>query len=368
MDENGVVIKNKARVVAQGYNQQEGIDYEETFALVARLEAIRIFLAYAAYMGFMVYQMDSAKKQSSMAMSSAEAEYVAAAGCCAQVLWIKSAIAISNNPLLHSRTKHIDIRVVHCAYNNALHYVEARSDHLYHHIFEMGPRERKLSVQYQKALTQDYPSTTYVEFASKTFCVLLSRFYTLDFLGETAGKNYISDRFHVSVNTYTTNLGYFFLRHLQASEDRETSARRASACVQDQNIQEEVKESGLESIEDVTFDQIMDEIDQKNKAAEKPESPFDIDSEIKIIKRFQPSQPDDDAQITFLGVEPYNQTKSRDDDIQSFVPSILAYSLKENLPGLLSKAVKNTLPQLIKDSIKQSILESIEDKLPLFDA
>ncbi|GKB56150.1 retrovirus-related pol polyprotein from transposon TNT 1-94 [Tanacetum coccineum] len=58
MDEEGVVTKNKARLVAQGYNQQEGIDYEETFAPVARLEAIRIFLAYAAYMGFVVYQMD----------------------------------------------------------------------------------------------------------------------------------------------------------------------------------------------------------------------------------------------------------------------------------------------------------------------
>ncbi|GKC14271.1 retrovirus-related pol polyprotein from transposon TNT 1-94 [Tanacetum coccineum] len=254
MDENGVVIKNKARLVAQGYNQREGIDYEETFAPVARLEAIRIFLAYAAYMGFMVYQMDvksailngkiseeiyvddiifrstsvklskqfaklmtmkyemnllkkydladsasvkcpmlppnnlgtnepgvsvnetlfrgmigslmyltiskpdiqfSAclcarplkeylkglsntwwkvsilewKEQSSVTMSSTKAEYVAAAGCYAQVLWIKSqladydvlydkvpifcdntsAIAISNNLVLHSRTKHIDI-------------------------------------------------------------------------------------------------------------------------------------------------------------------------------------------------------------------------------------------------------------------
>ncbi|GJR90226.1 retrovirus-related pol polyprotein from transposon TNT 1-94 [Tanacetum coccineum] len=58
MDENGIVIKNKARLVAQGYNYQEGIDYEETFAPVARLVAIRIFLAYAAYMSFMVYQMD----------------------------------------------------------------------------------------------------------------------------------------------------------------------------------------------------------------------------------------------------------------------------------------------------------------------
>ncbi|GKE92055.1 retrovirus-related pol polyprotein from transposon TNT 1-94, partial [Tanacetum coccineum] len=58
MDEHGIVTKNKARLVAQGYNQQEWIDYEETFAPVARLEAIRIFLAYAAYMGFVVFQMN----------------------------------------------------------------------------------------------------------------------------------------------------------------------------------------------------------------------------------------------------------------------------------------------------------------------
>ncbi|GJT10341.1 retrovirus-related pol polyprotein from transposon TNT 1-94 [Tanacetum coccineum] len=58
MDKKGIVIKNKARLVSQGYNQQKEIDYEETFAPVARLEAIRIFLAYAAYIGFMVYQMD----------------------------------------------------------------------------------------------------------------------------------------------------------------------------------------------------------------------------------------------------------------------------------------------------------------------
>ncbi|GJW69709.1 retrovirus-related pol polyprotein from transposon TNT 1-94 [Tanacetum coccineum] len=50
--------KNKARLVAKGYNQQEGINYRETFAPIARLEAIRIFLAYAAYMGLVVFQMD----------------------------------------------------------------------------------------------------------------------------------------------------------------------------------------------------------------------------------------------------------------------------------------------------------------------
>ncbi|GJR28834.1 retrovirus-related pol polyprotein from transposon TNT 1-94 [Tanacetum coccineum] len=57
-DETRIVIKNKARLVAQGYNQQEGIDFDETFAPVARLEAIRIFLAFATYMNFIVYQMD----------------------------------------------------------------------------------------------------------------------------------------------------------------------------------------------------------------------------------------------------------------------------------------------------------------------
>ncbi|GKA73711.1 retrovirus-related pol polyprotein from transposon TNT 1-94 [Tanacetum coccineum] len=163
-DETGIVIKNKARLVAQVYNQQEGIDYDETFAPVARLEAIRIFLAFATYMNFIVYQMDvksaflngpnlsgkvvndtqyrgmirllmyltaskpdiqfstclcaryqanpkesyliaikrifrylkgklvywSAKKQQSIAMSSAETKYVAAARCCANILWMKN--------------------------------------------------------------------------------------------------------------------------------------------------------------------------------------------------------------------------------------------------------------------------------------
>nr|GEX24202.1 retrovirus-related Pol polyprotein from transposon TNT 1-94 [Tanacetum cinerariifolium] len=111
-DEHEIVTKNKARLVAQGYSQEERIDYDETFAPVARIEAIMIFLAFAAYMNFIVFQMDvksvflndqvperestlgacqilseklvcwSAKKQQSVAMSSAEAEYVAAGVLC----------------------------------------------------------------------------------------------------------------------------------------------------------------------------------------------------------------------------------------------------------------------------------------------
>ncbi|KAJ9568359.1 hypothetical protein OSB04_004325 [Centaurea solstitialis] len=57
-DERGIVIKNKARLVAQGYTQEEGIDYDEVFAPVARIEAVRLFLAYASFKNFKVYQMD----------------------------------------------------------------------------------------------------------------------------------------------------------------------------------------------------------------------------------------------------------------------------------------------------------------------
>ncbi|GJY42884.1 retrovirus-related pol polyprotein from transposon TNT 1-94 [Tanacetum coccineum] len=58
LDENGIVSRNNVRLVAQGYNQQEGIDYDETYALVARLESIRILLAYACALDFKLFQMD----------------------------------------------------------------------------------------------------------------------------------------------------------------------------------------------------------------------------------------------------------------------------------------------------------------------
>nr|GFB55693.1 retrovirus-related Pol polyprotein from transposon TNT 1-94 [Tanacetum cinerariifolium] len=222
------VIQNKVRLVAVGYSQQERIDYDETFAPVARIEVIRLFLAYAAHKDFTVFQMDvktaflngilkeevgfqkgsidatlfikkkanpnehhesavkrifrylkgtinlglwypkdsgfdltaysdadhagchldrkstsgsvqflcdklvcwSSKKHNCVCISTAESKYVAVSGCCAQVLWMrtqltdygffydkvpiycdsKSAIAISCNPIQHTRTKHIDVR------------------------------------------------------------------------------------------------------------------------------------------------------------------------------------------------------------------------------------------------------------------
>ena len=57
-DQDGIVVKNKARLVAQGYTQVKGLDFRETYALVARLEAIRILLAYACAHNIKLYQMD----------------------------------------------------------------------------------------------------------------------------------------------------------------------------------------------------------------------------------------------------------------------------------------------------------------------
>ncbi|GJS40945.1 putative reverse transcriptase domain-containing protein [Tanacetum coccineum] len=151
--------------------QEEGIDFEESFAPVARLEAVRNFMAYAAHKNFPIFQMDVkttflnrplkedvfvrqpdgfvdprvshnvyhlrdklvrwlSKKQDCTTMSTAKAEYVSLYACCAQVIWMrmqlldygfrynkipmycdsKSAIAISCNPVQHSRTKHINTR------------------------------------------------------------------------------------------------------------------------------------------------------------------------------------------------------------------------------------------------------------------
>ena len=58
LDENGEIKRNKAKLVCKGYAQEEGLDYGETFSPVAKMEGVRTLLAYAAYKGFRVYQMD----------------------------------------------------------------------------------------------------------------------------------------------------------------------------------------------------------------------------------------------------------------------------------------------------------------------
>ena len=61
MDEKGIIVRNKAKLVVQGFNTEEEIDYEETFAPIARLEAIGMPLAFACFKDFVLYQMDVKK-------------------------------------------------------------------------------------------------------------------------------------------------------------------------------------------------------------------------------------------------------------------------------------------------------------------
>ncbi|GJQ91454.1 retrovirus-related pol polyprotein from transposon TNT 1-94 [Tanacetum coccineum] len=145
-NESSNALKNKARLVAQGFRQEEGIDFEESFALIARIKAIHIFVENAAHKNMTIYQMDvkmaflngelkeevyvsqpegfvdqdnpshvyklkkaplrlqqapravlgdkliswSSNKQKSTAISSTEAEYIALSGCCSQILWMRS--------------------------------------------------------------------------------------------------------------------------------------------------------------------------------------------------------------------------------------------------------------------------------------
>ncbi|GJV10719.1 retrovirus-related pol polyprotein from transposon TNT 1-94 [Tanacetum coccineum] len=188
------------RPLSKGYGQQEGIDFEESFAPVAQLEAVWLFVAYAAHKSFPVYQMDIKTaflygplkeemyvnqpdgfvdpyhpdqvyrlKKHYMDLNKlqerVEAEYVSLSACCTQVLWMrtqltdygfhfdkipmyydsKAAIAISCNPVQHSHTKHIDVRY---------HFIK---EHVEKGILELFfvRTEYQLANLFTKALSED---------------------------------------------------------------------------------------------------------------------------------------------------------------------------------------------------------------------
>ncbi|GJU47050.1 hypothetical protein Tco_1204316 [Tanacetum coccineum] len=422
----------------------------------------------------------SAKKQSFVAMSSAEAEYVVAAGCCAQVLWIKSqladydvlydkvpifcdntsAIDISNNPVLHSRTKHIDIKYhfirdhilkgdieLHfvptdlqladiftkpLAKPNFTRLVAELENYINDSLTFVKPHTIS-AASFQKPLASEVPLTSHMLKVAKLFqepkqSLILSseKVNANDSTNKSLSgtsvqrisqpkaptnlkakkkrilpsskpkssykarvilpKKQVAETQHAEETKATADT----TQSLGASESAEDQVNQPNTIdaekVLDQNVRVEVKESGLESMRDVTFDQIMDEIDQKNKAAqEKPESPlyFMPDDDLVSLAGFEtPDSADNDSQEgtaeTFnafadmpaqsdpLGhlheelrtlntkVDQLESSKSKKviDDIQSSVLLIVTDTLKENLLGLLSKALKDILPQMIKDSIK----------------
>ncbi|GJX39784.1 retrovirus-related pol polyprotein from transposon TNT 1-94 [Tanacetum coccineum] len=133
-NEFGRVLKNNARLVTQGFRQEEGIDFEESFAPVARIEAIFYLCARRSTSGSAQFLGNklvswSSKKKKFTTISSTEAEYIALSGCCAQILWMrsqltdygfqfikiplyydnKSVIDLYRNNVQHSRAKHLDV-------------------------------------------------------------------------------------------------------------------------------------------------------------------------------------------------------------------------------------------------------------------
>nr|GEX37111.1 retrovirus-related Pol polyprotein from transposon TNT 1-94 [Tanacetum cinerariifolium] len=190
LDELGGILKNKARLVARGYRQEEGIDFGESFSSVAKLEAIRIFLAYAAHKNMVVYQMDvktaflngnlreevyvsqpdgfvdpdnpnhvyklrkalyglkqalracwSSKRQKSVAISSTKAEYIALSGYCAQILWMRSqlldyGLGFNKIPMYCDNKSAIAL----CC-NNVQHSRSKHIDIRYHFIKEQAENE-----------------------------------------------------------------------------------------------------------------------------------------------------------------------------------------------------------------------------------
>ncbi|GJY21094.1 hypothetical protein Tco_0393660 [Tanacetum coccineum] len=169
----------------------------------------------------------------------------------------------------------------------------------------------------------------------------------------------------------------------------------------DQNVKEDVKDAGFVAMEEVTFEQIMDEVETKTQnAQENDESPYENASEIKIIKSYQAATissslfihqsssydqdviditPKDakegDASKSLSGLRSMPGTETLHASIDKPAQSDPLGHLHEELcllynklHGLLSDALKDTLPQLIKEPIKRSVSESVTEELPQVEA
>nr|GEZ59406.1 copia protein [Tanacetum cinerariifolium] len=197
LDENVIASQNKARLVTQGYNQQEGIDYDKTYVPVARLESIRILLAYNFALDFKLFQMDVksaflndfineegtdietvvyadsdhagdyvdrkrtsgiytfvgccltswfSKKQTAFAIFTTEAEYVSARKACQQALWMKQAlidydVRLDNVPIMCDNKCVIDLS------KNPVQHSQTKHIEIRHHFLRDNVQKGHISIE-----------------------------------------------------------------------------------------------------------------------------------------------------------------------------------------------------------------------------
>nr|GEU57553.1 retrovirus-related Pol polyprotein from transposon TNT 1-94 [Tanacetum cinerariifolium] len=372
-------------------------------------------------------------------MSSAKDEYVATAGCYAQVLWIKSqladynvlydkvpifcdntsAIAISNNPVLHSRIKHIDIRY---------HFIRDRvlkgdielyfvpTDLQLADIFTKPLAESsftrlvaelaKLSEEPEQSLippsrevnvddTSDkslFRASVQLVIQSKEATNLKTKKKKIppsskpkspDKVRVILLKKQVAKTQYAEVTVATTDA----TKSLEASKLAEEQGNQPSTAevvkVLNQHVKEEkdaefvaMKEVDKEQSIDITIvEQLLDEADKLNKVVQKPpESPYDTKSEIKVVKSFfafsgfHIADSDDTHKNKVSKSDHIFQDDNAFAERLSLPDHMDHISLKEQLPSLLSYALKDTLPQLFKDSIKSSVSKPIVEKLPHVEA
>ncbi|GJY21937.1 retrovirus-related pol polyprotein from transposon TNT 1-94 [Tanacetum coccineum] len=393
MDKYEVVIKNKARLVAQGHNQHEGVNYDETFAHVARLEAIRIFLACAAYIGFMVYQMDVrildkalyGLKQAPRAWYQAnpkESHLVAVkrifkylketpnlglwypkgsgfdlkaysdsdyAGCNLDRKSTSCGCHILGGKLVcWSAKKHSSMVISSVKAEDyifkgdiELHFVptdlhladiftkplaQSSFTRLVAELGNFNPSENCVPVPPKEngkdglatlgLFDEDHPSLSSSDLL-KTFKPhhITAIAFKTPYVSEVPLTSYMPKVAKISKDQYKSlNLPS---REVNADEsaDKETPPTKQVAKFQHAEVlvatadttqsldaSESAKEQGNQP-KLVDAEKLMDEYEKKQSDdVERSESPYDTKSEIKVVKRFQPTQTDDDDHITFLGL------------------------------------------------------------------
>nr|GEV07052.1 retrovirus-related Pol polyprotein from transposon TNT 1-94 [Tanacetum cinerariifolium] len=371
----------------------------------------------------------------------AEAEYVAAAGCCAQVLWIKSQlvdydILYDKVPIFYDNTSAIAIS------NNPV----------------LLCRQNILTSAYYSKLLWEFRYTVEADTASKSITFTLLHFYKplsfdLDTFSSVIGIDH-SDEFvnippketvkaglatlglvdedHPSLSSYdlikwsSVKVNYFSPTwKVQGNQPKTADAAKVTVfkfkghCTRPKCCRG--RDVGVHYLEEPTFEQLMDEVDNQNKAAqEQPESPYDTESEIKFVKSFKYSlsthledEEHDDANITFIGSEPVNKdsvdygfdlhfmpsddmisltdpfghlrrelttifskvdqlesciTKHVFEELKSSVPSLVSDALKETLHGLLVDALQVSLPSMIQESVQNTVYEYMREQTSVFQA